>query len=138
VDQPEAPAVVDVQKARAFLSFYSGLLDVFSAASRSMGAKPPEPADPLMKMLAGMHGLLLEHPVAAKACFQALMAEGRAFAETEQGRELKQRLERSEKIAACSALWRTLSLGMLEDTDPSSLPSTYLDQLLGASAMDLP
>lgn len=134
----EAP-LFDRAQAQIFIRWYSGLLDIFAAAGRTVGAAEPDPAtaggnSKLLEIMMSVHRMLLEHPVAAKSGFRALVAEGRAYAETPEGRELRRRLEGSEEVSNYSTLWRTLTLGTLEDGEPASLPSTYLEELLAAGA----
>jgi hypothetical protein len=82
------------------------------------------------------HRLLLEHPVAAKHAYAALAREGRAYAATTEGAALRDRLLRSRRLRRASLLWRSLTMGMLDEDDPGELPSAYLDHLL--SAVDRP
>jgi hypothetical protein len=76
--------------------------------------------------------VLLEHPVAAKAAFGALVAQGRAYAATAEGAALRHRLARSRRLRRANLLWRSLTMGMLAPEDPGELPATYLDNLLHA------
>lgn len=86
--------------------------------------------DPLLDVVRRAHGLLLEHPVAAKAAYAALARQGRAFAATPEGAALRARLVRSRRLGRASLLWRSLAMGMLDELDPGELPATYLDNLL--------
>jgi hypothetical protein len=89
-------------------------------------------AEQLIAFARRAHRILLEHPVAAKAAYAALAAQGRAFAATREGGELRARLVRSRRLRRASLVWRSLTMGMLDDQDPGELPATYLDNLLRA------
>jgi hypothetical protein len=80
------------------------------------------------------HRILLEHPVAAKAAYAALAAEGRRHAATPAGASLRRRLLASPRVRRLALLFRSLTLGMLDDDEPAAaLPSTYLDNLVRAA-----
>jgi hypothetical protein len=70
---------------------------------------------------------VLNHPVAAQAAFAALVAEGRAFLQTEDGREWSRRLESSRLIEKGRALWEVTTLNVLEDDESTVVPSRILD-----------
>lgn len=90
----------------------------------------------LRATLAGIHGMLLEHPVAGRSLFEALCAEGRAFADSPEGGELRDRLARSRSLRRAGLIWRTVTAGLLEPAPPEDpgrrLPSSYLDNVLRA------
>jgi hypothetical protein len=78
---------------------------------------------------------LLKHPVAAQAAFNALVAEGRKFGATAEGRELRSKLERSELVHRARLVFDFGTLSLLEHNSPEILPSAYIDVLfmLGGS-----
>lgn len=78
---------------------------------------------------------LLKHPMAGQAAFNALLAEGRAFAKTAEGRALRAKLERSELVHRARLVFDFATLSMLEQSPPDVLPSAYVDVLfmLGAN-----
>ncbi len=142
---PEAPAGigrwlrrVNHPRAVAFAHWYDGLLRVHQAAAQVLTeqdgrdhiAALGEDPSGLEELLLGIHRWLLEHPVAAKAAFRALVREGRAFADTEEGAALEQRLLRSSKMQSASLLFRSLSMGLLNDDSDGLLPSAYVDNVL--------
>ncbi len=86
--------------------------------------------DELAELLRGALRLLLRHPVAAQAAFRALVAEGRAFAETPEGARLRERLGASELIRRGRVVWDVVSLNLLEEHPDGALPSQYLDALV--------
>jgi hypothetical protein len=74
--------------------------------------------------------LLLQHPIAAQAAFSALVAEGRRFASTPEGRAWASALAASPLIRQVSELWGPLGLDMLEEDPNTIIPSAWLDALL--------
>jgi hypothetical protein len=79
-------------------------------------------------------GLLLEvrramwrHPGAAQALFRALVAEGRRFAETEEGAAVAARLAASETIDSVRVVWDLVTSRALEDDPRAILPSVVLE-----------
>ncbi len=113
---------------RAAAGEVAALVDGDHAGGRAGGADGVP--DPLLDVVRRAHGLLLEHPVAAKAAYAALARQGRAFAATPEGAALRARLVRSRRLGRASLLWRSLAMGMLDELDPGELPATYLDNLL--------
>jgi hypothetical protein len=115
-------------------------------ARRAEGAWSASEADrstlglDLREVLRRIHGMMLEHPVAGRAIFEALCAEGRAFARSHEGRELRVQLASSRALRRAGLVWRTVTSGLLEaapSDDPGRLlPSAYLDNLL--KALDRP
>ena len=76
---------------------------------------------------------LLKHPVAAQAAFSALVAEGRQFAETPEGRAWSERLAGSQLMRQGRMVWEVATLKILEEASPRLLPSAYLEALVKAS-----
>ena len=79
-------------------------------------------------------GLLLEarramwrHPGAAQSIFQALVAEGRRFAETEEGAAIAERLAGSETIDSVRVVWDLVTSRALEDDPRAILPSVVVE-----------
>ena len=88
--------------------------------------------DDLAEMLHEAQLLLLRYPAAAQAAFKALVAEGRRFAETPQGRRWRSRLAGSELVRRGRILWEGSALDMLEESGNTVLPSSLLDAVLSA------
>jgi hypothetical protein len=94
--------------------------------------------DDLVAALRAIQELVLRHPVAVRSALAALIAEGRRFAETPEGRTLGRRLAGSPLVREARLVFKMASLFSL-DAQPSSepLPSSYLDGLfLAASSGD--
>ena len=82
-----------------------------------------------LRILQTLQGILLRHPVACQAAFGALVAEGRMFGETPEGRELKARLENSSLVQQLRYVFDITTFSMLDRDPPDILPSAYIDTL---------
>ena len=83
-------------------------------------------------LLRSLQRVLLTHPVACQAAFTALMAEGRQFAETPEGRAWRDRLVDSSLLQQARLVFDLTTLGMLEES-AGEMPSGYLDALFMAA-----
>jgi hypothetical protein len=77
-------------------------------------------------------GVLL-HPEASRAMFGALAAEGRAFAQTAEGRRWKERILRSALLQHLAPVWESATLWVLEDAEVSGTPSAIIDAVAAAA-----
>jgi hypothetical protein len=139
---PRPAAQIDYPRLQHHIHWFDGLLRLYRAAARALAdqvilgqpdddpAAPDAAPDPLIDIARRAHRILLEHPVAAKAAYAALAEQGRVYAATREGAELRARLVRSHRLRRASLVWRSLTMGMLDDQDPGELPSTYLDNLM--------
>jgi hypothetical protein len=129
-----APPAIDYPRLQHHFQWFDGLLRLYRMAARAVAegiiVDPPGEPDKLIDIVRRAHRILLEHPIAAKAAYGALAEQGRAFAATPEGVELRARLARSRRLRRASLMWRSLTMGMLDDQDPGELPATYLDNLL--------
>jgi len=108
-----------------------------NAASGSNAAAPPH-ADEVTALLHRARLLLLQHPTAAQAAFSALVAEGRKFAATPEGRSQAVALASSPLIRHATELWGALGLDMLEEDPDTVVPSAWLEALVrGAQSPNL-
>jgi hypothetical protein len=82
-----------------------------------------------LQVLRRLQVLVLKHPVAAKAAFGALIAEGRAFAQTPEGKAWQDKLAASELLHRARLVLDFPGLSMLECDSPEVLPSAYLDTI---------
>jgi len=88
-----------------------------------------EPEDELASMLWHAHVMLMKHPIAARAAFRSLVAEGRRYArESEEGAAWKARLKDSDIVRRGRSVWELATLGMLTET-PGMLPTQLIDML---------
>jgi hypothetical protein len=92
--------------------------------------------DPLLSLLQDAQLLLFKYPSAAQAAFRALVAEGRRFATTPEGRAWRDRLAGSELVRRGLTLWAGSSLDMLTEPADGALPSGYLEAIFDALASD--
>ena len=129
---------IDVRRASMFVAWFDRLLTVHratanaladeTASTASVGEQPTR--GELETGLIAIHRMLMAHPVATKASYRALLAEGRNEARTAEGAALRERLASSAEVRRASMLWRTLSMDMFDANDAGELPSAYLDHLL--------
>jgi hypothetical protein len=75
--------------------------------------------------------LLLSHPVAVQGVVRALVAEGRRFGKTANGRRWRARLARSDLARRGRLMWQATALNMIEERSDSVLPTALLDAVLG-------
>lgn len=88
-----------------------------------------EPARTEVALLQDLQRVLLKHPVAAQAAFTALVREGRRFATTAEGHLWRERLAHSAVLQQARLVLDVATLGMLEESGDSEVPSAYLDAL---------
>jgi len=93
--------------------------------------KDPEAAE--VALLRSLQRVLLTHPVACQAAFTALLAEGRRFSDTSEGRVWRARLINSSLLQQARLIFDLATLGMLEER-AGEIPSSYLDALFMAAA----
>jgi hypothetical protein len=91
-----------------------------------------EPAVEVARLLRSLQALLLRHPFAASEAVRALVAEGRAFAETEEGRLWKERLEHSSVLRDARTLWEGVVFPLSVDERPLSRLRSFIDDMLSA------
>ncbi len=92
-----------------------------------------EPVDDLGRLLVELRWLVLRHPIAARSAARALVAEGRRFAETEEGRRWKERLAGSELVRRGQLIWDVGTWGALDGNNDDVLPSQLIDAMARAS-----
>jgi len=96
------------------------------------------PEDELTNVLERVSRLVLQHPAAAQSILYAFIAEGRRFAETEEGRRWHELLTNSEFIRRGRAFWDATHLKLIDDDPETVYPSGILDaivQVLGRPDM---
>jgi hypothetical protein len=84
-------------------------------------------------LLEGQH-VLVRYPQAARALIAAFVAEGRAFAETPEGRSLKVKLAASELVHRGRFIWDAYCLDAVLESDAGRMPSAWLDVILASVA----
>lgn len=88
-----------------------------------------EAPDPVGDALSELQLAVLRHPVAAQAIFSALVAEGRSYAETEEGRRVAQTVAVSDLAHRGRVVWDVMTMSALTD-GPEVLPSVVLDAFM--------
>ncbi len=89
-----------------------------------------EPDETLVATLREARYAVLRHPVAAQAGFSALVAEGRRYAETAEGRAWRRRLAGSPLLRDLRVAWDMTTAELLQEDPPTLLPTTFVDALL--------
>jgi hypothetical protein len=92
-----------------------------------------DPADELSSLLVEIRWLMLRYPLAARAAYRALVAEGRRVAATEEGAQWRRRLEGSELLRRGQLIWEAGTLNLLESGDDGVLPSDLIDAFCRAA-----
>jgi hypothetical protein len=87
--------------------------------------------DELGTILRDLALLVRRHPVAMQAACRALVAEGRRFVETPEGRAWHARLAGSELVRRGRILWEASALDLLDDRGDARLPTAFVDALVG-------
>ncbi|WP_437948925.1 hypothetical protein WME98_51255 [Sorangium sp. So ce296] len=95
-----------------------------------------DPEDELAVVLRTAQRLLLRYPAAAQALFRAFAAEGRAFAQTPEGRRWREELSGSELIRRGRVVWEVGTLNLLEEDADTMLPSKLLDAIVHTAGVD--
>ena len=93
-----------------------------------------EPEDDLARVMAELRWLVLKHPIAARSAVRALVAEGRAFATTEEGRVWRERLATSQLVQRGQLIWDVSTWNALESEHDDVLPTQIIDAMSRATA----
>jgi hypothetical protein len=81
-------------------------------------------------VLVRLQRALAEHPEALRALTAALASEGRAYAETAEGRELRERLVQSEYVTRLRTAWDIVAFDVGGHSRGALFPSSALGALL--------
>lgn len=92
--------------------------------------------DELEALLTQLQIAIVSHPIAAQALFRALVAEGRAFAATQEGRRWAALLADSPLVQRGRMVWDVTTLRMLDDDPATVLPSTLMDAFVRTTALE--
>jgi hypothetical protein len=86
------------------------------------------------ELLLGARRAVLGNPVAARSLHDALVAEGRRYAATPDGTQLRDALASSEAVENLRRVWETVSLNVLDGpASPSSAPVAWSELLADAA-----
>jgi len=70
---------------------------------------------------------MLLHPEAGLGLYQALVEEGRLFAQTSEGRRWRDRLRSSALLERALLVWQNASVWMTEEASETTAPSALVD-----------
>lgn len=84
----------------------------------------------LMRTLALLQRAIFKYPMAVQAAFETLVAEGRSFAETDEGKRWRERLLSAKQTGRLRMVWEVLSLGAFTERSEGLLPSVFVDSLV--------
>jgi hypothetical protein len=103
-----------------------------------MGDPGRDDADQLVdQAIAQLARAIVKHPLAARAAYRALVREGRAFGQTDEGRRVRARLAGSELVGRLRTAWELVTFGMLrEDGAPGAIPSVVVEAFVQAVLRD--
>lgn len=94
-----------------------------------------DPLEPELKAaLAQLQRAIVKHPFASQAMFSALVSEGRAYAQTPEGAELRRSIGRSELLLRIRSAWDIVTFGVLNDERAGTMPSVVIEALARAAA----
>jgi hypothetical protein len=88
------------------------------------------------RTLAAVQDAVNRFPLAVQAAVRALAAEGRAYAQTEEGRALKDLLVRTPLVRRLRTVWESVSEQAFVPEAGEVLPSVILDRLIGVAARE--
>jgi hypothetical protein len=106
------------------------------AARERPGSRPRTPKREaisdaeLTRTLAVLQRAIFKYPMAVQAAFETLVAEGRSFAQTDEGRDWQERLLRAKQTGRLRMVWEVLSLGAFTERSDGLLPSVFVDSLV--------
>jgi hypothetical protein len=103
--------------------------------SRAAEADSPELTE-LARALRVLQRALFDFPIASQAAFSALVAEGRSFARTAEGKEWEERLRDSELVARGRVAWEVLTQSAFTEDEQTVLPSVILDAFARTTAIN--
>ena len=105
-------------------------------APRLLPPPPDESAGPersVFDLLIGARRAVLGNPAAARGLHDVLVAEGRRYADTPTGAELRDGLITSEAVENLRRVWETVSLNVLDGpAAPNAAPSAWAELLADA------
>ena len=97
------------------------------------GADPQDGGRTAYELLAGARRAVIGNPAAARELYDLLVAEGRHYAETEAGAQLRDTLVRSEAVGHLRRIWETVSLNVLDGPAAATgVPDAWAELLADA------
>jgi hypothetical protein len=113
-------------------------LDLVERSVPPLLPAPPTGADgterTVFELLLGVRRAVLGNPAAARGLHDLLVAEGRRYADTTSGAELRDALVASEGVENLRRIWETLSLNVLDGPAASNAaPEAWAELLSDAT-----
>lgn len=104
------------------------------------------PVEEIARLLRSLQRAMLRHPLAVHEAVNALAGEGRSFAETEEGKSWRARLEASGVVREARTLWEGLMLPLSQlgpaggpaDGPSAAFPGALVDDLFAAASAGWP
>lgn len=112
-------------------------LDLVEQQAPELLPTPPNDAEgterTVFELLLGARRAVLGNPAAARGVHDLLVAEGRRYATTAAGAQLRDGLINSEAVENLRRIWETVSLNVLDGpAAPNSTPEAWADLLADA------
>ncbi|MBL8603307.1 MAG: hypothetical protein JNK72_15390 [Myxococcales bacterium] len=95
----------------------------------------PAPEDAIASALRSLQRGLIAHPVVAQKLFRALVAEGRAYAQTAEGARLREEIAESALLRRGRVVWEVTTLNIFEEHPEGVIPSRLLDAFAKSTAL---
>jgi hypothetical protein len=116
-------------------------LDLVEHSVPQLMPAPPTDTDgaerTVFELLLGIRRAVLGNPAAARGVHDLLVAEGRRYADTAAGAELRDALAASPAVDNLRRVWETLSLNVLDGpAAPNSAPDAWAELLTDAIIAD--
>tara|TARA_R110002072_G_scaffold5527_2_gene35306 strand:- start:15528 stop:15890 length:363 start_codon:yes stop_codon:yes gene_type:complete len=97
-----------------------------------------DPESEVDEVLLALQSAVLKHPAASQAILSALTAEGRQYAQTEEGKLVLTTLSESDLLQKLWRVWEGTSLWSFNPDEDCILPSAYVDALfMSAGSKDI-
>lgn len=88
--------------------------------------------DPVVRLVDQARRVVFKHPAAAQSAYRALVAEGRRYAKTPEGRAWRARLDASEALRRMRPLWEAATMNLLDGAEGAALPGAFIELLAQA------
>ena len=103
------------------------VIDDGDEGSDELGAGAPED---VASALYWMRDSIYRYPMVVQALFSFLVAEGRRFAETDEGARLRDRLVRSSSSTNARMIWELLTTHAFVENPVHALPSAFIERFV--------
>jgi hypothetical protein len=97
---------------------------------RARDERDTDAQEDVVSALYWMRDSIYRYPMVVQAVFSFLVAEGRRFAETEEGEQLRNRLMRSPSSASARMIWELLTTHAFVEKPVHALPSAFIERFV--------